>query len=311
MTEVIDLTHEDEQAEIAVEAVPAADPEPDVSDAPTRVSTVGVVIRRGLLVVGLFLAGFGVFVVLLSSLLHARAQTGLDRSFAKELENATAPVNGPIDEGAAVAVLEIPAVGVHEVVVEGTTATELTAGPGHLRTSAVPGQPGVSVLFGRRVSYGGPFRHLDRLREGDLIMVTTGQGTMRYEVTSSRTGAASDASVFRARASNALVLVTSDPPLLASERLAVRARPIDEPFAAGTRVSGAPLAVDELGLEGDRNAAILLLVWLEVLVVLAFATVLLFSRWKRWPAWTIAVPILAAALWLVYEQASRLLPATL
>jgi LPXTG-site transpeptidase (sortase) family protein len=311
MTDVIELTREGEHVETTVEVAPAGDPKPEVSDAPARVPTVGAVIRRGLLVVGLFLAGFGVFVLALSSLLHARAQTGLDRSFAEQLESATAPVNGPIDEGAAVAVLEIPAVGVHEVVVEGTTATELTAGPGHLRTSALPGQPGVSVLFGRRASYGGPFRHLDRLRKGDLIIVTTGQGTMRYEVTSSRTGPASDASVFRARASNALVLVTSDPPLLASERLAVRATPVDEPFAAGARVPGAPLAVDELGLEGDRNAAILLLVWLEVLVVLAFATVLLFSRWKRWPAWIIAVPILAAALWLVYEQASLLLPATL
>jgi len=48
-----------------------------------------------------------------------------------------------------VALLSIPAIGISAmVVVEGTTPENLTLGPGHLRDTPLPGQAGISVIFG-------------------------------------------------------------------------------------------------------------------------------------------------------------------
>ena len=79
--------------------------------------------------------------------------------------------------GTPVAALSIPRLGLDQaVVVEGTSAQDLTLGPGHRRDTVLPGQTGVSVIYGRRVSFGGPFEHLMQLQVGDVITTTTGQG---------------------------------------------------------------------------------------------------------------------------------------
>jgi sortase A len=58
---------------------------------------------------------------------------------------------GPTAPGSPVAVLGIPGIGVRNmVVVEGTSPENLTLGPGHLRDTPLPGQAGVSEIFGRR-----------------------------------------------------------------------------------------------------------------------------------------------------------------
>lgn len=268
------------------------------------------IVRRGMLAFSAFVVGFLAFVLLGSALPHARAQAGLQRRFEAELANAVAPVNDPIAAGRPIAVLDIPALGVHEVVVEGTTSAQLAKGPGHLRSSALPGQPGTSIVLCRRLAFGGPCRHLDRLEPGRRIVATTGQGTVTYAVTGIERAAADDARVFD-HAGSTLVLVTMDPPLFGSSRLVVRAEPVGDLQPRGTRAPAAPLDIDELGLAGDRSAAGILLVWLEVLAVLACGAVILFRRWSRWPAYLVSAPPLLACTWLVYEQLARLLPATL
>ena len=53
--------------------------------------------------------------------------------------------------------LDIPAIGIaNMVVVEGTSPENLTLGPGHLRDTPLPGQAGISVVFGRRATFGAP-----------------------------------------------------------------------------------------------------------------------------------------------------------
>lgn len=268
------------------------------------------IVRRGLLAFSAFVVGFLVFLLFASALPHARAQAGLQRRFEAELANAVAPVNDPIATGAPVAALTIPALGVHEVVVEGTKSAQLAKGPGHLRSSALPGQPGTSIILCRRLAFGAPCRNLDQLERGNRIVTTTGQGTVTYAVVGIERAAADDARVFD-RAGSTLVLVTMDPPLLGSTRLVVRAEPVGDLQPRGTRAPAAPLRIDDLGLAGDRSAAGVLLVWLEVLVLLACTAVLLFRRWARWPAYLVSVPPLLACTWLVYEQLARLLPATI
>lgn len=264
--------------------------------------------RRGIVVLLALCAGFAVWLVALSGLAQERAQVGLERRFRSELRSGLAPVNQPIDLGAPVARLRIPEIGLDEVVVEGSEARQLTSGPGHLRTSALPGQPGTAVVLGRRTAHGGPFGRLPSLRRGDPILVRTGQGDATYRVTGQERLAADDASAFVGDG-DSLVLVTAAPPLTASERLVVRAELDGEPFAGGLRDGRGPVAGVELGLEGDGSAATGILVWSEVLALVAVGGVLLRRRWGRWPAWAVVVAPGAAALWGLYESLALLLPA--
>jgi hypothetical protein len=85
--------------------------------------------------------------------------------------------------GSAVGILEIGAIGMRQVVVEGTAASNTMVGPGHVPGTAAPGQPGNAVIVGRNSMYGGPFGDLSKMAVGDQIVVSTTQGQSLYEVT--------------------------------------------------------------------------------------------------------------------------------
>ncbi len=85
--------------------------------------------------------------------------------------------------GSAVGIVEIGAIGLRQVVVEGTASSNTMTGPGHVPGTAAPGQPGNSVIVGRSSMYGGPFGDLSEMSVGDQIVVSTTQGQSLYEVT--------------------------------------------------------------------------------------------------------------------------------
>src|SRR5262249_40506663 len=88
--------------------------------------------------------GMAGYLYFLSDVQEARAQTLLYTRLQYELGNQIAPL-GPTAPGSPVAVLNIPAIGVRDmVVVQGTSAENMTLGPGHLRSTPLPGQAGVS-----------------------------------------------------------------------------------------------------------------------------------------------------------------------
>src|SRR5207237_730077 len=89
-----------------------------------------------------------------------------------ELANQVAPL-GPTAPGSPVAVLDIPAIGIRDmVVVQGTSPENMTLGPGHLRDTPMPGQAGVSEIFGRRATFGAPFARLAGA-DGALVLTFT------------------------------------------------------------------------------------------------------------------------------------------
>ena len=53
---------------------------------------------------------------------------------------------------------------------------------GHYPGSAQPGRPGNFAVAGHRNTHGEPFRHIDRLRDGDRIQIETREGIFVYEV---------------------------------------------------------------------------------------------------------------------------------
>jgi sortase A len=130
-------------------------------------------------------------------------------------------------EGAAVARLEIPRIGLDAVVVRGTRPDDLKRAPGLLDAAALPGQRGTAAIAGHRTTYGAPFRHIDRLRRGDRLTVATPYGTFRYAVEGTRIVDPGDLSVLRTVGHRRLVLTACHPLFSAARRMVVYAAQID------------------------------------------------------------------------------------
>ena len=90
---------------------------------------------------------------------------------------------GIVRQGAPIARLVIPSIGLDEVVVEGVGNDELNAGPGHLPGSALPGEPGNAVISAHRDRH---FSALGDLRIGDIVHTETASQHARWIVTKRR-----------------------------------------------------------------------------------------------------------------------------
>jgi sortase A len=298
----IDTTERDDAPTIDVAEPPQ--PTPKATGVP-----VGTIVWRGVTIFLITVAAFLVFAFVLSGLVQAREQIGLQHRFTNELGSNLAPIGGVIPKGVPVAVVQIPAIGLNQVVVEGSRSTQLRKGPGHVVGTSLPGQPGNAVIAGRRTLYRGPFGRIGSLHEGDTITVTTGEGKSTYKVNEVGTLTPGNGSFVQNQADNRLTLFTSSSPWSADGRLVVSATLQSKPYAA-TQLQRT-LDADGLGLTGERDAAPNLLVWLELLAGAALLTAFLSTRWSRSRTWLVCAPVLALLLWLFFESATRLLPATL
>ncbi len=251
------------------------------------------------------------YALALSNVQEHRSQVQLYASLRESLSGATAPTGGVIEPGTPVALLQSSQGGlVNSVVVEGTTPGDLMAGPGHLRSSVLPGQPGVSVLFGRATLFGGPFVAIPKLQTGDPITVTTAQGTFTYLVRDvRRSGDPIPAFVV---GSSRLVLVTAEgsgwhsgwaPDQTVYVDADLKGKPVAAPSGGLTAVASA-----ELALQGDTSALFTLVFWLQGLLLIAIGVTWARTRWGTWQTWLVGLPLVLAALWGASETAVQLLP---
>ena len=135
------------------------------------------------------------------------------------------------EKGDALALIDIPKIGVNKVVIEGVDVNDLRKGPGHYPSTSLPGQEGDTAIAGHRTTYGAPFGDLDQLAPGDEITVVTVQGKFLYRVTEQKIVDPSDVSVLDpvpdpAHAGHnlaTLTLTTCNPKYSASQRLIVEA----------------------------------------------------------------------------------------
>ena len=124
------------------------------------------------------LLGYPFFTNIYQTRLQSRLahQLATDPSLAQQFRNDAVPVGDSLTR------LQIPAIGVDVVVVEGTSEQALQAGAGHYPGTPLPCEMGDVAIAGHRTTYGRPFANVDRLKVGDRIILTTPVGSCSYSV---------------------------------------------------------------------------------------------------------------------------------
>jgi sortase A len=256
----------------------------------------------GLSLLGVLVLGFAAYLYVLSGVQEARSQATLYERLAGELGNGVGPT-GPTKPGAPVAILNIPSIAVHDlVVVEGTSPENLTLGPGHLRNTTLPGQGGISVIYGRRATFGAPFSRLPQLRPGARITVITSQGTSAYTVR-----ALGDSQrLVENPAPNQLILLTAGSSTIPTYYVDIDANLTSK---AQPSPGGLPdITTRETALGSDGAALVLTTLWAFALVLVSAGGTVAAVRWSPWLVYLSAVPVALAVLWNLYENLAALLP---
>jgi sortase A len=129
-----------------------------------------------------------------------------------------------LDPGDPMGRIVMPAIGVSEVFVEGTDASDLRRGPGHYPATPLPGERGTVAIAGHRTTYGASFRRVDQLERGDRIELRMPYGHFVYRVERTRIVPPTEISVTDRVAYDRLVLSACHPLYSAAQRIVVFAR---------------------------------------------------------------------------------------
>jgi sortase A len=231
-----------------------------------------------------------------------------------------APLPSP-PTGSAVAILNIPRIGLSAAVVEGVGVEDLKKGPGHYPNTPLPGQPGNTAIAGHRTTYGHPFYDLDSVKTGDDIFIATHTAVFHYSVISEQEVLPSDVAVVAPTADNRLTLTTCTPRYSASHRLILQARLIGPATAPPTAPPRAVPPVRTLpddtpataaavvSLSGKGESTLPAIAWAIVCAVIWLGAYLVGRGWRKWPAYLIAAPLFFVALFIFFENFARFVPA--
>jgi len=228
---------------------------------------------------------------------------------------ASAKVPSPPD-GSVVARLQIPAIGLDQYVVAGTSAAQLSQGPGHYDGTAMPGQAGNVAIAGHRTTHGAPFNRLGQLVHGDRIILTALSGQPFTYVVSGTPQAVSpnDVAVLNYFGDNRITLTTCTPEFSAAQRLIVMGQ-LKQPVATPHTT----LATKHVSYHIVNSAtatwdwSLLPAVGVELCLLLLLG--LSYRRFDFWLGrtgkWFILVPVWAAGLYLLFASLTSFLPETL
>lgn len=155
--------------------------------------------------------------------------TGVRPELLQELAERDWVFEASPPAGEALGRIVIPRAGIDWIVVEGVRPVDLRKGPGRMRTTAMPGQPGNAVISGHRTTYGAPFGPLDVLEPGDQIIIHTVAGVHTYEVVSTRIVMPTEMWVTDQWDGAWLTLTTCHPRFSSAQRLVVFSRLVAGP----------------------------------------------------------------------------------
>jgi sortase A len=240
---------------------------------------------------------------------HAAGSHASESSLIPAATQVPSPGNGTV-----VAEIQIPAIGVDQYVVEGTTESDLSKGPGHYIGTAMPGQAGNVAIAGHRTTNGAPFNGLGRLVRGDrIILTTTSDQNVTYVVAGTPQAVSPrDVAVLNYFGDNRITLTTCNPEFSSSQRL-VAVGMLDQPFAKPT-VEPKHLSYHVVNpATASWNWFLLPAVGVEVCLLLLLA--LSNRRFGLWfdplGKWLILVPLWVAGLYLLFSTLTGFLPAAL
>jgi sortase A len=296
------------------------------------------VIGKCLIGAGIVLLLFVAFQIWGTSLQEAHTQTALRHTLSREATGAQAeralaeaaaldkvPTGPPVvaattsapAEGTPVGEIRIPAIGIDQVVVEGTQTQDLRKGPGHYGGTPLPGQVGNTAIAGHRTTYGHPFYNLNVLKAGDPIIITTVQGIFVYDTVHSQVVSPSDSAILKNAPGDDLTLTTCNPRFSASSRLVVTAKLAHSQLFPNAGLPPAkvakPVKPQSNNLAGNSDGQLLDAVGWGALVVVAGAAVLLVAhryRRRRWITYVGGSVGVLVLLYFLFAAVTPLLPAS-
>ena len=299
----------------------------------------GRTVLRGLgktcIAAGLLILLFVAYELWGTGIAEAHSQRRLKAEFAASAPTpaATPPASttalpaAPV--GAAIAIIDIPKIGVDAAVVQGVGVADLEEGPGHYPDSPLPGQAGNAAIAGHRTTYGAPFYRLNELSPGDVIYVTTQDSPTpwKYVVMSETSVSPDDVSVLDPTPDNRLTLTTCTPRFTAEKRLvvvsqlvgAVDPHPPAAPAAPTATTPGSAPATSLAGadvgsLSGQGTTIRPAIEWGVVCAALWALAALVARRWRgwrRWLAYLVASPAFLLALYFFFENFGGFVPANI
>lgn len=301
------------------------------------------VVGRTFITTGLLMLAFVAYQLWGTGIEQAQSQKKLAAEFSRVTASTVANQavqydRAVLQEGDVVGRISMPTLGVDTWIVAGSKLKYLEKGPGVFPQSAMPGHIGNFSVAGHRTSYGAPFGNIDKLRKGDVITVTSQEGTFNYSVTGSEVVPPTDVSVLRAKDPTWAVatLITCHPKWTSSSRLVVHAELTSQQTAISTPavLSVSTPATDEPetvtpGWFHDTSRVWPTFAWSSALVVIWLVGTGIFRRHRRersaeaprgramWNrtvtyAAVLSLAILfAVSLYVMFENLSGLLPANL
>lgn len=163
-----------------------------LNPAQIRIPSARAVVRSTgemLITLGVLVLMFAAYQLVYTNVQANRAAAAVGHKLERQW--AVEPTTGPakdrfagIQEGEGFAFLHIPRLGSHwrKPIVQGVGPDELARGVGHYPDSAMPGRIGNFAVAGHRATHGEPFRDLDRLRTGDVVVVEAAKNWYIYRI---------------------------------------------------------------------------------------------------------------------------------
>jgi LPXTG-site transpeptidase (sortase) family protein len=252
MSEVIDLRPPSDSSEELPEdgSTGPAIAESDLVEDPES-SDSEISLRRRRIILGV-LASLVVLVAadfVIGASVHAEHQRHLSAEFLVPQEK--------IEVGDAAYVLQVPSLGINEVVVDGASASELRGGPGRRLDSVQPGDSGNTVIQGHKTRFGGPFAQLKELKGGNSIYLRSRSGEVTvYKVAKVRTVGSDQVKYLDADGPTRLTLVSSAGGPLDGSRVVVTAAVDDVSVSEETRAEDQGVTAPSTDSQADQAAAI-------------------------------------------------------
>jgi sortase A len=171
----------------------------------------------------------GILALGYAGIVFADSQIYQDVEVQKFERTTSSPVSRSLAEGDVLGELQVPRLGINEIVVQGDSAANLRRAVGHLSNTVLPGEWGNVALAGHRDTL---FRPLRDIRVGDEIRFKTSERIFEYRVESIEVVGPGDVRVLKPTTGHDLTLLTCFPFRYvgpAPKRFVVLAREVDGP----------------------------------------------------------------------------------